>query len=232
MVVGKLVERAADKLLTRLQNRTDLDEDHTPEEFQEVVRRYVQEQDDRLRTGVKYKQPDEIFWDDENYQGSAYSGYSWTCDVAEVEVDLVEYFPTVENFVSIVECGNVLNPILAAGQIEGGIAQAIGFSIYEDVRVEEGEMQNAQYTNYIIPTTADTPDIDVQFVEFPHSNYGPYQAKGIGELPIDGPAPAVAGAVSRALDGTFMNQIPMIPERIMDALDGSNLDPAQAEVLA
>src|SRR6185436_14362249 len=134
-----------------------------------------------------------------------------------VEVDLVEYAARVANFTSVVECGRVINPNLAAGQIEGGVAQGVGFALYEDVVMERGAMTNTQYTNYIIPTSADTPAIDVEFMEFPLANPGPFGAKGIGEMPIDGPAPAIAAAVAQALSGCFVNQLPMLPERIAHA---------------
>jgi CO/xanthine dehydrogenase Mo-binding subunit len=132
-----------------------------------------------------------------------------------VEVDMTEYAARVTNFVSTVECGRVLNPAMAASQIEGGIAQGIGFAIYEDVVLERGAMKNNQFTNYIIPTSADTPDIRVEFIESESSSPGPYGAKGIGEMPIDGPAPAIAAAVAHALDGQFINELPLVPERIM-----------------
>src|SRR5262249_28230748 len=154
----------------------------------------------------------------ETYQGEAYAGYSWSCDVAEVEVDLVEFAARVTNFTSVVECGRVINPDLAAGQIEGGIAQGVGFAIYENVVMERGAMTNTQYTNYIIPTSADAPNIDVEFIEFPTANPGPFGAKGIGEMPIDGPAPAIASAVAQALDGSFINRLPILPERIMETV--------------
>jgi CO/xanthine dehydrogenase Mo-binding subunit len=115
----------------------------------------------------------------------------------------------------------VINPVLAAGQIEGGIAQGIGFALYENVVLDRGAMTNNQFTNYIIPTAADTPDIHVEFIEFPYSNPGPYSAKGIGEMPIDGPAPAISSAVAQALGGRFINEIPLVPERIMRELESA-----------
>src|SRR5207302_8314068 len=94
----------------------------------------------------------------------------------------------------------------------------VGFALYENVVMERGAMMNTQYTNYIIPTAADTPDIDVEFIEFPPANPGPFGAKGIGEMPIDGPAPAIASAVADALSGRFINRIPILPERIMQVV--------------
>ena len=104
--------------------------------------------------------------------------------------------------------------MLAAGQIEGGSAQAVGYALLEDVRMENGQMKNANLTNYIVPTTLDTPEFDVVFLEKPYK-HGPYGAKGIGELPMDGPAPAIVNAI-RALN-IDVRSIPATPERLMEA---------------
>jgi CO/xanthine dehydrogenase Mo-binding subunit len=211
MIVGKLVERAAQEIRKRL---------NEPEEFVTAARHHLS-QHGELKVTIPYEPSSDIRWDDETYRGEAYSGYAWSCDVAEVEVDLVEYAARATRIVSVVECGRVINPVLAAGQIEGGIAQAAGFALYENVVLERGAMKNTQFTNYIVPTSADTPDIQVEFVQFPYSNPGPYQAKGIGEMPIDGPAPAIASAVANALGGRFINELPLIPERIMQEVEST-----------
>jgi CO/xanthine dehydrogenase Mo-binding subunit/aerobic-type carbon monoxide dehydrogenase small subunit (CoxS/CutS family) len=216
MIVGRLIERGALNLKSRVMELGGLPDDYTPDDFKRAARQCFSEHGN-LQVMVDYEQPANVTWDDETYQGEAYAGYSWSCDVAEVEVDPVDYVARVTNVTSIVECGRVINPDLAAGQIEGGIAQAVGFALYENVVLEHGAMQNAQYTNYIIPTAADVPEIDVEFIEFPLANPGPFGAKGIGEMPIDGPAPAIAAAVAQALSGRFVNQLPMLPERIAHA---------------
>ena len=218
MIVGKLVERAAEQIRDRLLTHGYIPEDYVAADFRAGARKYLEENRE-LKVTVRYVPPADVHWDEATYRGDAYGGYSWSCDVAEVEVNLLDYAARVTNFVSVVECGRVINPVLAAGQIEGGIVQGIGFAIYEDVVLERGAMKNTQYTNYIIPTTADTPRIDVEFVEFPYANSGPYQAKGIGEMPIDGPAPAVAAAVAHALGDHFINEIPLTPERIMQTVE-------------
>jgi CO/xanthine dehydrogenase Mo-binding subunit len=107
----------------------------------------------------------------------------------------------------------VINPTLAAGQIEGGVAQGIGWALCEDVVWREGRMANAQMTNYIMPTSLDLPPIHVYFEERPYA-HGPGGAKGIGELPMDGPAPAIANAVAHAT-GADVRTIPITPERLM-----------------
>ena len=112
--------------------------------------------------------------------------YAWAIYVAQVAVDTVTYSAEVEEFWAVQEVGRVLHPVLAAGQIEGGIAQGIGYALYEKVVSQNGRMANNQMTNYIIPTAEDVPPIHVFFEEIPF-RYGGYGAKGIGELPHEGP---------------------------------------------
>jgi CO/xanthine dehydrogenase Mo-binding subunit len=123
----------------------------------------------------------------------------------------------VDDFVAVQEVGKVIHPVLAAGQIEGGVAQAIGYALYENVVWEEGRMANGQMTNYIMPTAADVPPIRVYFEEHPYP-YGPAGAKGIGELPMDGVAPAIGNAIEHAT-GVSIHQIPVTPEVLMQALE-------------
>ena len=123
--------------------------------------------------------------------------YGWAVYVAEVTVDTLTYSVTIDDFVALQEIGKVLHPVLAGGQIEGGVAQGIGYALYEKVIWKDGRMINNQMTNYIMPTAEDIPPIRVYFEEVPYQ-YGPYGAKGIGELPMDGPAPAIVNAVVQA----------------------------------
>jgi CO/xanthine dehydrogenase Mo-binding subunit len=88
----------------------------------------------------------------------------------------------VDDFVALQEVGRVLHPLLATGQIIGGVAQAIGFSLYEKVVWQNGRMQNGQMTNYIMPTSADLPPIRVFFEELGNV-YGAYGAKGHRRTP-------------------------------------------------
>ncbi len=113
---------------------------------------------------------------------------------------------------AVVDVGKAIHPALAIGQIEGGTAQALGFALLEHVVMRDGAMANAQLTNYTIPTSLDTPPIDVVLVENPYPG-GPYGAKGLGELPMDGPAPAVVNAI-RSL-GLDVREVPAIPEVIL-----------------
>jgi CO/xanthine dehydrogenase Mo-binding subunit/aerobic-type carbon monoxide dehydrogenase small subunit (CoxS/CutS family) len=217
MITGKLVQRAAQMVRHRLIESGYLQEGREANHFQAAVQAYLKSEG-QLCVSTVHESPPDIRWNDETFSGDAYAAYSWSCDVAEIELDLVDYAARVANFTSVVECGQLINPALARGQIEGGIAQGIGLALYENVVLEGGAMKNNQYTNYIVPTAADAPDIDVEFVQFPPTNHGPFHAKGIGEMPIDGPAPAIASAVANALGHRFINELPLLPERIMNAL--------------
>ena len=117
-------------------------------------------------------------------------------------------------FTSVHEIGRPIHPVLARGQIEGGIAQGLGYALLEEVVVRDGRMANAQLTNYIIPTTLDTPKMDILIAGNPYA-HGPFGAKGVGEMPIDGPAPAVINALRHA--GIDLRAIPATPERVMEA---------------
>jgi CO/xanthine dehydrogenase Mo-binding subunit len=215
MIVGKLVERAAQSLRATLVTSGYLPHDYTPEDFSRAAQLYLARHG-ALKSEARYESPDGIFWDDETYSGEAYPAYAWAVYVAEVAVDTTTYTATVSNFHTVQEVGKVLHPILAAGQIEGGVAQGIGYALYEKCLWHNGHLANNQMTNYIMPTSADIPPIHVTFEEVP-SPHGPGGAKGIGELPMDGPAPAILNAIEHAT-GISFNEIPLLPEDIFERM--------------
>jgi len=215
MIVGGLVERAAQGMIETLRLAGFLAEDYAPAEFAPAVRAYV-EQFGELKSFHRYESPGNIFWDDQAYMGDAYPTYAWAVYVAEVAVDTTTYTPTVTRFDALQEVGKVLHPILAAGQIEGGVAQGIGYALYEKCVWRDGAMINNGMTNYIMPTSADLPPIHVHFAEIPFEG-GAFGAKGIGELPMDGPAPAILNAIENAL-GIPFHHIPLMPEDIFEAM--------------
>jgi CO/xanthine dehydrogenase Mo-binding subunit len=200
MIVGRILQRCAQEMRARLGRLTP--------------RQYF-ERFGPLVITKEYERPIEMRWSDDTYQGDAYGTYGWACDVVELEIDrdTCEVKPVA--FTTVHEIGKAIHPGLAAGQIEGGSGQGLGFALLEDVVMRDGRMANAQLTNYIIPTTLDTPPMDVAILENPYK-FGPYGAKGAGEMPIDGPAPAVINALRHA--GFDLREIPATPERIMSAL--------------
>jgi CO/xanthine dehydrogenase Mo-binding subunit len=216
MIVGKLVETAALEIRAKLVTGGYLPAEYNAAEFAEACRRYL-DRTGPLTSFVKYEHPRDLFWDDERYQGHAYGAYAWAVYVAEVSVDMRTAEARVDDFVAVQEVGKVINPVLAAGQIEGGVAQGIGMALYENVVWQEGRMVNGQMTNYIMPTSMDVPPIRVFFEENPYER-GPAGAKGIGELPLDGTAPAIANAIAHAT-GANITCVPVTPEVLSELLE-------------
>jgi len=198
MVVGKILQRCAEEMRETIGEMT-------PGE-------YVREHGP-LSVTKQFQKPDEISWDDTEYTGDAYAAYGWGCDVAEVELDPVTYEVKPLRMTIVHEIGKAIHPSMVVGQIEGGTAQGVGWALNENVVMKDGGMANPTLTNYTIPTTLDTPRMDVIVLENP-SGYGPFGAKGVGEMPIDGPAPALVNAIRHI--GLDVRSIPAIPESIME----------------
>jgi CO/xanthine dehydrogenase Mo-binding subunit len=196
MVVGKILEECAMEMKEKLGGMS-------PSEY------YAS--NGELSIERMYEPPDWIQWDDATYRGDAYATYGWGCDVAEVELDPDTYEVKPVKLTAVQEFGRPIHPALARGQIEGGTAQGLGYALLENVVMKNGAMANSQLTNYVIPTTLDMPELDVVMMENPYPG-GPFGAKGLGELPMDGPAPAVVNAI-RAL-GLDLREIPATPERL------------------
>jgi CO/xanthine dehydrogenase Mo-binding subunit len=174
-----------------------------------------------LRVTRQYEPPPGIVWDDATYRGDAYATYGWGCDVAEVELDPVTYEIRPTRVTAVVEIGRAVNPLMVAGQVEGGTAQGLGYALLEEVVMREGRMANAQLTNYMVPTTLDTPPIDVTILESPY-RYGPFGAKGVGEMPMSGPGPAVANAARHL--GLDVRSLPITPEKVLECASSSTED--------
>ena len=219
MIVGKLVESAARAVRQSLLDSGFLKPNYAAQDFTAACSAYIRKFG-ALKSLAKYEHPRDLHWDDQRYQGDAYGAYAWAAYVAEVSVDTRTAEVRVDDFVAVQEVGKVVHPVLAAGQIEGGVAQGIGFALYENVVWQEGRMLNAQMTNYIMPSSMDLPPIRVFFEENPYAR-GPAGAKGIGELPLDGTAPAIANAVAHAT-GADITRIPVTPEVLLEMLEAAN----------
>ena len=200
MVVGRILERCAREMRRKLGKLSPA--------------QYLKKHGALVVT-KSYEKPAEITWDDQRYRGEAYGTYAWGCDVAEVEYDPDTYEIRPVRFTAVHEIGKAIHPRLAAGQIAGGSAQGIGFALLEQVVMKDGRMANGSLTNYLIPTTLDTPPIDVVILEQPY-RHGPFGAKGVGELPMDGPAPAIVNAIRHI--GIDLSAVPATPERILEAI--------------
>ena len=192
MIVGRLVQEAAAEIKERLTC------ERPP-----------------LRVQKSYIQPDSIHWDETTYTGDAYPIYAWACTIADVDVDMTTGEVRVTDLVTAVDCGKALHPVMAEGQIEGGSLQAVGWATIEEIKMKDGGYQNDRLATYLIPTALDAPRIKTILVENPYSR-GPFGAKGIGELPMDGPAPAIIAAIHDAT-GVWLNEIPATPEKVLAA---------------
>ncbi len=207
MVVGKVVQDCSEVLRERLGWGGSGDWDA-------CVARFLAGGGDPS-VELEYQTPPNVQWDNDTYQGEAYPCYAWACDVVEVEVDPDTYETRITGFWSAQDVGKAVHPVLVSGQLEGGSLQALGFAVLEEMKFAGGHLVNNRMTNCIIPTALDAPEMDMRLVEAPFEG-GPFGAKGIGELPMDGGAPAVLAAIEHAT-GLSLDALPASPEALMAA---------------
>ncbi|MGH9331773.1 MAG: xanthine dehydrogenase family protein molybdopterin-binding subunit, partial [Vicinamibacterales bacterium] len=206
MIVGRLIEKAVRELRATIGGGGG--------GFRELARAYLKKHGP-LEITVRHEPPAWQTFDDATYQGAAYPTYAWGCDVVEVDVDPDTCDVRPRRAVAVCDVGKAIHPTLCKGQIEGGTLQAIGYATMEEIKVTDGRYLNDRLATYLIPTIKDSPVIDVELVERAFDG-GPFGAKGIGELPMDGAAPAVVGAIENAT-GIVVDEIPATPERILAA---------------
>ena len=213
MVVGGLVERAARAVRGKLEAWAA--ERGIAGSLVEIVRAHAALTRSEIAETVGYEPPPGIQWDDATYTGSAYPVYGWGACLVDVEVDLDSYEVAITRCVQAIDVGKAINPAIVRGQIEGGTLQALGWAVLENVVYKDGKVWNANMTNCIVPTFADAPELETILVEVPYP-FGPNGAKGVGEIPMDGPAAAVANAVEDAL-GCAFDALPISPEAVAAA---------------
>lgn len=149
-------------------------------------------------------------------QGDKMHTYAFGCQGVTVAVNIETGAITVESAVLACDIGKAINPGTVEGQMHGGMAQAIGWALMEEHFMSNGRMKNHTYHDYLIPTAMDLPKLKTIIVEHPNC-LGPFGAKGVGEPPVVGAAPAIRAAVRDAI-GVSINEIPMTPVRVMEAL--------------
>jgi CO/xanthine dehydrogenase Mo-binding subunit len=186
--------------------------------------------------------PPRKLYDPATGQGQAYSHYAYATHVAEVEVDLATGQTQVLKMTCVHDVGKAIYRDGVLGQIEGGVVQGMGYALMERLVVKEGRILTANFTDYLIPTTLDIPEMDIVLVEespeakgeavvrlegAPEQVRGPYGAKGIGEPSLIPVAPAIRNAVSNAI-GFPVRLVPCTPERVMDILVENKVDPYAA----
>ncbi|MCR4677015.1 MAG: xanthine dehydrogenase family protein molybdopterin-binding subunit [Sphaerochaetaceae bacterium] len=201
MIVGELVERAA----TLMKPRYDKEE-----EFEVMT---------------EYEHPEGYPWDQSTFQGYAYLGYGWGVCAVEVEVDPCTAEITTKGVWSSHDCGHLIDEKIVHGQVNGGILQGLGWGSTEVLENVKGHFKQTSISSYIVPTSMDFPKQGVYFVENPYE-WGPFGAKGMGELVFNGSAAAYIDAVSRAI-GKRICSIPCPTETVMNyMLNGKDIKEA------
>jgi CO/xanthine dehydrogenase Mo-binding subunit len=153
---------------------------------------------------------------DEKGGGRAVATHAYAAQTAVVDVDDETGEFEVITVYAVHDCGKAINPMLAKGQITGGIGMGIGFARYEEIVRRNGRAINAGFTDYILPTAADMPQIECELLEISDET-GPYGAKGIAEPAIVPTAPAIANAIYDAV-GVMICDLPITPEKIIEKL--------------
>lgn len=151
-------------------------------------------------------------WDLQTGTGQAYSVYCDGAMVAEVSVDTITGMVTLDRMTAVHDVGQAVFRAGLEGQIQGGIVQGYGYATMENLVVKEGKILNPNFTDYLIPTSMDIPEIDIVLIEEPYEN-GPCGAKGIGEPSLIPVPAAIANAVNHAL-GKRIFSLPLTPERV------------------
>jgi CO/xanthine dehydrogenase Mo-binding subunit len=150
---------------------------------------------------------------DENGQGDAHLQFAFSAHRAVVDVDVELGLVRVVELATAQEVGRAMNPQALEGQIEGGSAQGLGLALMEEIVVRDGEVANASFTDYLIPTTLDMPRVRIELLEHADPT-APYGLKGVGEPPNITTPPAVVAAV-RAATGRDLARMPVRPEHIV-----------------
>jgi xanthine dehydrogenase molybdenum-binding subunit len=163
-----------------------------------------------------YYEPPSVMQDRE-FKGDVSPTYAFATHVAEVEVDMETGVVRVLKMTAAHDVGRVINPLGAEGQIEGGVAQGLGYALSEELKIEQGMVTNPSFREYMLMTAPEMPAVEVIFVETDDPE-GPYGAKGLAESPIICTAPAIANAVRHATAGG-MTRLPLSPERVFMELN-------------
>jgi CO/xanthine dehydrogenase Mo-binding subunit len=155
-------------------------------------------------------------------QGASFPDYTFGAHAADVEVDTETGEVRVLGYAAAHDVGRAINPLRVAGQIQGGAYQGLGYALGEEVVVEDGQTVSALLASYLVPNSADLPDVRAIIVESGEGK-GPFGARGIGEPTIGNPAATIANAVAAAT-GVRVSQLPITPERLLAAIDAAGGD--------
>jgi xanthine dehydrogenase D subunit len=223
MMSGGAVEQACMAVRSQLLHRVGR-EHYQPEIELDIVDGRVVSRDGQVDVPVAALYPGETFTATEEFhhrlthpldadgQGDAHVSFACVAHRAVVDVDPELGLVRVVHMATAQDVGKVLNPVQVVGQVEGGIAQGVGLAVMEELLVDHGVVRNPSFTDYLIPTALDTPDVDLAFIEEPEPG-APFGAKGVGEPPTVSSTPAVVAAI-RAATGRALARVPVRPHDI------------------
>ncbi|ABR50639.1 aldehyde oxidase and xanthine dehydrogenase, molybdopterin binding [Alkaliphilus metalliredigens QYMF] len=154
--------------------------------------------------------------DEETGQGAPYWPYTFNVYGIILEVDTETGIVDILKAVCAQDVGRAINPELIEGQMDGGFAMGLGYALMEDLNLQQGQMKHKRFSNYLIPTALDIPELEKIIIEDPEST-APFGAKGIGEPVMLGVAPAILNAIYDAV-GVRITEIPVTPQRLLKAL--------------
>jgi CO/xanthine dehydrogenase Mo-binding subunit len=158
---------------------------------------------------------DSVLQDSTRY-GNESGAYNYGCQAVEVEVDRETGQVKILQYAAASDCGTVINPIGAEGQVEGAVAQGIGYALIEGLQFDHGRPVNPNFSDYRIPSMRDMPPLKHAFADS-YEPTGPFGAKGLGELGMDPTAAVIANAVFDAV-GVRIKTLPITPEKVLRAL--------------
>ena len=150
---------------------------------------------------------------DEKGQGDAHVTFAFAAHRAVVDVDIELGLVRVVEIATAQDVGRAINPLAVEGQIEGGIAQGLGLALMEEIQVVDGEVRNASFTDYLIPTVLDMPPVELEVMELADPG-APYGLRGVGEPPTISSTPAIVAAL-RAATGAELPRVPVRPDHIV-----------------
>ncbi len=161
---------------------------------------------------VTFRHPP-TFAPDEDGQGKVHADFAIAGHRAVVDVDMGLGLVKVLRVDTAQDVGRALNPQAVRGQIEGGILQGVGLAIMEELVIDQGQIRNPNFTDYLLPTILDAPDVEALLIE-KQGSWGPFGAKGVGEPPTISSTASVAAAI-RMASGRPLNRVPIRPQDIV-----------------
>jgi CO/xanthine dehydrogenase Mo-binding subunit len=220
-VTGGAVKKACEAVRERLFERVreELGEDFDALSVErgavsdgEVVLPLVEVLDEEIEESVEFRHKP-TYPPDENGQGDVHVQFAFAAHRAVVEVDVELGLVRVVELATAQDVGKAMNPQALEGQIEGGVAQGLGLALLEEIQIKDGKIQNASFTDYLLPTTLDMPSVKMDILELADPE-APYGLKGVGEPPTISSTPAIVAAL-RDATGRELPRVPVRPDQIV-----------------